>query len=41
MNQVSIWFIHDAEVGLKWTWIRGCRRSQRSTAGVSMPSAMT
>ena len=33
-NQVSTWFIQDAEVGVKWNVIRGCAASQARTAGV-------
>src|ERR1019366_102636 len=33
-NHVSIWFIHDAEVGVKWKVIRGWRSSQARTSGV-------
>ena len=32
-NQVSISFIHEAEVEVKWKWTRLCRRSHRPTAG--------
>lgn len=34
-NHVSIWFIHDAEVGVKWDLMRGSRSSQALTAGVA------
>ena len=31
-NRPSTALIHEAEVGVKWTWKRGCRASQRFTA---------
>jgi len=33
-NQVSTWFIQDADVGVKWKVVRGCRSSQARTSGV-------
>jgi hypothetical protein len=33
-NHVSIWFIQDAEVGVKWNVIRGRAASQFCTTGV-------
>ena len=33
-NQVSIWFIEDAEVGVKWNVIRGRSASRARTASV-------
>src|SRR5450759_1348156 len=33
-NQVSIWFIHDADVGVKWKLTLGWASSHSRTAGV-------
>ena len=33
-NQLSTAFSHEALVGVKWKWTRGCRSSHASTAGV-------
>jgi len=33
-NQVSTWFSQEAEVGVKWNLMRGCRASQARTSGV-------